>query len=98
MNNKSNSQKQQLAALSYKGPLPTSNEFAGYERTLPGAAERILVMAEKEAAHRRENDDKLIDATIKLSGRRGQLIALAVSCLALVGVGLSIFSPSLWFL
>ena len=31
----------------YNGPLPTSNEFAGYEKAFPGAAERILVMAEK---------------------------------------------------
>jgi uncharacterized membrane protein len=82
-------QKQHLA-LSYEGPLPTSNEFAGYERVLPGAAERILSMAEKEAEHRRENDNTLISASVRLSGR-GQLIAFGISCLALAGVCLSIF-------
>ena len=41
-------------AVLYNGPLPTSNEFAGYEKAFPGAAERILAMAEKEALHRQE--------------------------------------------
>lgn len=29
------------------GPLPPSHEFASYEKTLPGAADRILRMAEE---------------------------------------------------
>jgi uncharacterized membrane protein len=49
----------QPVSLSYEGLLPTSGEFAGYERALPGAAERILAQVEKEADHRRENNSKL---------------------------------------
>lgn len=46
------------AAITYSrsAPLPTVEEYAGYERVLPGAADRILTMAEKaldiEAADR----------------------------------------------
>ena len=47
----------------YSGPLPASNKFAGYDKTLPGAAERILVMTEKQAAHRHEADNKVIKIT-----------------------------------
>ena len=37
-----------LVAALYEGPLPPAAEFAGYEATLPGAADRILGMAETE--------------------------------------------------
>lgn len=40
--------------MQYSAPIPPSVEFAGYERTLEGAANRILEMAEKEQAHRIE--------------------------------------------
>jgi uncharacterized membrane protein len=82
-------QKQQLE-VSYSAPLPPSREFAGYEQVLPGAADRILTMAEKEAEHRRENQKNLVNASIKYSGR-GQIFALVISALSLMGVGLSIY-------
>jgi uncharacterized membrane protein len=79
----------QTVSLSYEGPLPTSGEFAGYERALPGAAERILAQVEKEADHRRENNSKLINASIKYSGR-GQIFAFIISIISIAGVALSI--------
>lgn len=33
---------------SFSGPLPSPEDFARYNQTLPGAADRILAMAEKE--------------------------------------------------
>ena len=38
-------------SVEMRGPLPAASEFAGYERVLPGAADRILAMAEREQAH-----------------------------------------------
>lgn len=32
----------------YQGPLPTPEAFAGYDNVLPGAAERILSLAEND--------------------------------------------------
>ncbi len=40
--------------ISYQGPLPHPSDFEGYEKVLSGAAERILALAEKQAAHRQE--------------------------------------------
>lgn len=37
---------------SYQGPLPHPEHFASYERTAPGAADRILTMAEKQQEDR----------------------------------------------
>ena len=37
---------------SYQGPIPRPQDFAEYERVLPGAADRILKMAENQATHR----------------------------------------------
>lgn len=36
---------------SYSGPLPPATQLAEYDRVLPGAAERIVSMAEGYAAH-----------------------------------------------
>jgi uncharacterized membrane protein len=85
-----NPQPQKQLSVSYEGPLPTSREFAGYEQALPGAAERILTLAEKEAEHRRANQDKLVISSVKLSGR-GQIFALIIAVLSLVAVGFSIY-------
>jgi uncharacterized membrane protein len=43
------------AAVEYSqhsGPLPSPESLSRYEQTLPGAAERILQMAERQAGHR----------------------------------------------
>lgn len=37
---------------SFSGPLPRPEDFAEYDRVLPGAADRILKMAENQATHR----------------------------------------------
>lgn len=38
----------------YSGPLPSPEQLAGYERVLPGSADRILKMAEGQATHRQD--------------------------------------------
>ena len=40
-----------ITESSYSGPLPPSTELEAYDRVLPGAAERIISMAERFAAH-----------------------------------------------
>jgi len=52
-------------SLMYIGPLPPSKEFGNYEQTLPGAANRILAMAEQEAEHRRKNEEKIVQHSMK---------------------------------
>ena len=38
------------------GPLPTADEFEKYENVLPGAASRILTMAENQSNHRQRQE------------------------------------------
>ena len=37
----------------YSGPLPSAGALAQYEKAVPGAADRIMTMAERERAHQR---------------------------------------------
>ncbi|WP_423227783.1 DUF2335 domain-containing protein [Pseudomonas syringae] len=41
----------------HKGPLPSPRQLNEYEKCLPGAAERIVAMAEKEQLHRHSTMD-----------------------------------------
>lgn len=45
---------------SYSGPLPAPEDFAEYEKILPGSTDRILKMAEKQVDHRISSDNKII--------------------------------------
>jgi uncharacterized membrane protein len=38
------------------GPLPSPAEIGEYERILPGTADRIIKMAEKEQSHRHQSE------------------------------------------
>ena len=51
-----------IAEYQFRGPIPPPDTMSGYERTLPGAADRILAMAEKQAEHRQLMESKMIEA------------------------------------
>ena len=38
----------------FRGPIPPPEIISGYEAIIPGAADRILAMAEKQSQHRQE--------------------------------------------
>lgn len=44
----------------FSGPMPPPSILSGYEKILPGAADRILSMAEKQSAHRQKMEEKMI--------------------------------------
>lgn len=52
----------QIHQVVRSAPLPSPDEFGQYEDVLPGAAERILAMAEQQARHRQrtENVDNVV--------------------------------------
>ena len=51
----------------YEGPLPHPEYLAQYDKIVPGAAERIIAMAEKEMNHRHEKDKSMYKNAIKTS-------------------------------
>jgi len=56
-----------------------------YNEACPGCAERILAMAERQAAHRQGIEKAVIDSNIK-SERRGQILGFLIA-LAAIGSG-----------
>jgi uncharacterized membrane protein len=46
--------------MSYSGPVPPSSELRAHEEILPGAADRIITMAEKEQDHRHSSGKKFL--------------------------------------
>lgn len=67
---------------SFNGPLPAPEDFKQYESVLPGAADRIISMAEKQLLHRTSLEKEIVDRNFNQSSR-GQIIGglLAFCCL-----------------
>lgn len=59
------------------GPLPVVSEFAGYDKVLPGAANRIMKMAEKSIDI--EEEDRRTVRKIQLSDRTAENWAMKVA-------------------
>jgi uncharacterized membrane protein len=69
---------------SFAGPLPPPKILEQYNVAVPGGAERILVMAEKQAVHRQT----LERIALTSNGRRetlGQICGVVVSLAAIAG-------------
>lgn len=49
-----------IVATHFEGPLPHPSILKGYEEVLPGAADRIITMAEEQAGHRHDLEAKVI--------------------------------------
>jgi len=69
---------------SYTGPIPPPGMLVKYNEAVPGAADRILVMAERQSVHREAIESKVVDAGIK-SQARGSWFGFIVSMTAVVG-------------
>lgn len=71
----------------HSGPLPSPRSFGQYEDILPGAADRILSMAEKEQQHRHDVDDDLLTKEFSLR-RWGQVLAFLALVALIIVIGL----------
>lgn len=91
--------KQTFIAEMHQGPLPPAHAMADYDRVLPGAAERIMQMAEREQSHRHSVQQEQLtqskflatsymqqDTLGKKMGFSIAVLVLAIACLmALLG-------------
>ena len=64
--------------IEYSGPIPPASELQKYNAVIPDAAERILVMAEKNQQHSIDIDHKALDAA-RREARRGQVFAFLIT-------------------
>lgn len=77
---KSNSSSTKLTLQQVKqwsGPLPSPDALERYNAVIPGAAERILAMAEKEMEHRHKREDVLLKQEELLLERRWNIAMLS---------------------
>ncbi|MGD9670774.1 MAG: DUF2335 domain-containing protein [Hyphomicrobiaceae bacterium] len=66
-----------LLSTSFSGPIPPATEFEKYEAVLPGAADRILKMAETQAQHRHSLESFVVRASA-FSSLVGTISALII--------------------
>lgn len=70
-----------LTVQETSGPLPNPDILKRYDELVPGAADRIIRLAETEATHRRSLEDKIVTAQVRdvhddrIEGRIGQITA-----------------------
>ena len=72
----------------FAGPLPHPDHYAAYEQTLVGAADRILVLTERQSSHRQSQEAVELRANID-ARTRGQWFAFIVALTSL-GLGASL--------
>jgi len=71
------------ASVQISGPLPPPEAFRGYEDVVPGAADRILKMAEGEQVHRHQVETRQLRYTVSLAAL-GQVFALTIGLSGIV--------------
>lgn len=86
----------------YSGPLPLPQHFEEYERICPGAADRILTLAERQTAHRHSLEGKDLDAriddrkTVRNLEKRGQGFGFLIGVVAIIaGAMVAIRNPAI---
>ncbi len=73
-----------VEAASFSGPLPPPSMYGEYDRVLPGTADRILAMAEKEQAHRVSLEGAALHASAQDS-KLGQYFGFGLALLCIGG-------------
>lgn len=84
-----------LTAESFSGPVPPPAVLAKYDLIVPGAAERILSMAESEAAHQHELEIRALEVSGAIL-TRGQRFALTIGLASLSVAALAIILGEQW--
>lgn len=67
----------------YSGPIPPPEILYRFDQIVPGAAERILIMAEEDAKHQREIEKTALTLAAE-EVKRGQRYGLTIGSLAFI--------------
>lgn len=76
-----------IRSETFSGPIPPPEALEKYEQIQPGAADRILKMAEKQMEHRMSLENRVIGGQVQ-QGKRGQIFGFV---LVFVCVAVAIF-------
>lgn len=69
--------------VSFAGPLPHPTILENYDRIMPGAAERILGMAERQSTHRQEIEKDVIRSEV-FKARVGTVLGFVLILVAII--------------
>ena len=72
----------------FQGPLPSPEVLSQYENLCPGTAERIILMAEVEQAHRHKTESKMVGAESRDS-------LLGIVCATVLGMMCAVVGASI---
>ncbi len=84
-----------IAQQVWSGALPRPEDFARFNEVVPGAAERILTMAEAEQRHRIDLERQIVPGNMN-AGRRGQWLGAAISVIALLLAAVTAMRGAPW--
>lgn len=71
-------------SVTFSGPIPSPDNFERYNNILPGAAARILTMAENQSKHRLEIEKLVILSNIEKE-KRAQHYGLTIGISGIIG-------------
>ncbi len=83
-----------MVEATWSGPLPPPDTLQQYEELVPGAANRILVMAESQIKHDQNQENMTLEITrtvINGNSKRGYLGILSAFIIAMTGIGCGTF-------
>ncbi len=78
----------------YSGPIPHPEILSGYDNIVPGSADRLIIMAEREMEHRHKMESEIVEAEIRDS-HIGMVFGFSLGILSLIAAVVAIiFAPS----
>jgi uncharacterized membrane protein len=73
-----------IQSAAFSGPLPPPEALERYNQTLPGLAERIIVMAESQHSHRLELEKHVIHSNVSAQ-KLGTVLGFVVAMTTVIG-------------
>lgn len=70
--------RQIITSIQFQGPLPPPAMMEDYDRIIPNGANRLVVLSEKQTAHRIAMEEILVTGRVIVT-KRGQLFATGLS-------------------
>lgn len=86
---------ERIVAGQWSGPLPPPAALEQFERSAPGAADRILGMAEREEDHRHSQEQAMLHSDAQARSR-GQWMAFLIALVIIVGGIWLIYKGKQW--
>lgn len=81
------------ALETFSGPLPPPDALERYDQILPGSAERILAMAERQATHRHDLEKSALRNDAR-EARLGQILGFLIATIAIgAGSTVALYAP-----